>query len=65
MAQEKVTRQELRDMHIGQTRIFTLMEEKKISSARVTAQQMKNEKEGEWLVKHDYDACAVSITRLK
>ena len=65
MAQEKVTRQELRDMHIGQTRIFTLMEEKKISSARVTAQQMKNEKEGEWLVKPDYDACAVSITRIK
>ena len=65
MVQEKVTRQELRDMHIGQTRIFTLMEEKKISSARVTAQQMKNEKEGEWLVKPDYDACAVSITRLK
>jgi len=65
MAQEKVTRQELRDMHIGQTRIFTLMEEKKISSARVTAQQMKNEKEGEWLVKPDYDACAVSITRVK
>jgi hypothetical protein len=52
-------------MHIGQTRIFTLMEEKKISSARVTAQQMKNEKEGEWSVKPDYDACAVSITRLK
>ena len=65
MAQEKVTRQELRDMHIGQTRIFTLMEEKKISSARVTAQQMKNEKEREWSVKPDYDACAVSITRLK
>lgn len=65
MAQEKVTRQELRDMHIGQTRIFTLTEEKKISSARVTAQQMKNEKEGEWSVKPDYDACAVSITRIK
>jgi hypothetical protein len=65
MAQEKVTRQELRDMHVGQTRIFTLKEEKKISSARVTAQQMKNEKEGEWLVKPDYEACAVSITRVK
>ena len=65
MAQEKVTRQELRDMHIGQTRIITLMEEKKISSARVTAQQMKNEKEGEWLVKPDYEACAVSITRIR
>ena len=65
MAQEKVTRQELRDMHIGQTRIITLKEEKKISSARVTAQQMKNEKEGEWLVKPDYDSCPVRITRLK
>ena len=65
MGQEKVTRKELRDMHVGQTRIFTLMEEKKISSARVTAQQMKNEKEGEWLVKPDYEACAVSITRVK
>jgi hypothetical protein len=65
MAQEKVTRQELRDMRVGQTRIFTLIEEKKISSARVTAQQMKNEKEGEWLVKPDYEACAVSITRVK
>jgi hypothetical protein len=31
----------------------------------VTAQQMKNEKEGEWLVKPDYEACAVSITRVK
>ena len=65
MAQEKVTRQELREMHIGQTRIFTLSEAKKISSARVTAQQMKNEKEGEWQVKPDYEACAVSITRIK
>ena len=65
MAQEKVTRKELRDMHIGQTRIFMLTEEKKITSARVTAQQMKNEKEGEWQVKPDYESCCVSITRLK
>jgi hypothetical protein len=65
MAQEKVTRQELRDMHVGQTRIFTLMEPKKVTSARVTAQQMKNEKEGEWQVKPDYESCAVSITRVK
>jgi hypothetical protein len=52
-------------MHIGQTRIFTLTEPKKVTSARVTAKQLKDEKEGEWLVKPDYDACAVSITRLK
>ena len=65
MAQEKVTRKELRDMHVGQTRIFTLFEPKKVTSARVTAKQMKDEKEGEWKVKPDYEACAVSITRVK
>lgn len=65
MAQEKVTRQELRDMRIGQTRIFTLINGKKISSARVTAQQLKDEGEGEWQVKPDYSACAVSVTRVK
>lgn len=65
MAQEKVTRQELRDMHIGQTRIFTLIDKKKVTSARVTAQQLKDEGEGEWQMKLDYDASAVSATRIK
>lgn len=65
MAQEKVTRQELRDMHIGQTRIFTLLDKKKVTSARVTAQQLKDEGEGEWSMKLDYEASAVSATRLK
>ena len=64
MAQEKVTRQELREMHVGQTRIFTLLERKKLTSARVTAQQLKDEGDGEWQVKPDYEACAVSITRI-
>jgi hypothetical protein len=64
MAQEKVTRNELREMHVGQTRIFTLTDPKKVTSAKVTAKQLKDEKEGEWLVKPDYKACAVSITRI-
>ena len=64
MEQEKVTRQELREMHIGQTRIITLTDPKKVTSAKVTAKQLKDEKEGEWTVKPDYDACAVSITRI-
>lgn len=63
--QEKVTRQELREMHIGQTRIIHLPNTKKVTSARVTAQQLKDEKDGEWIVRPDYEACAVSITRLK
>ena len=65
MAQEKVTRQELRDMHIGQTRIITLENAKKVSSARVTCTQMKLEEGLEFTVKPDYAASAVSITRIK
>jgi hypothetical protein len=65
MAQEKVTRQELRDMHIGQTRIITLENPKKIPSARITCLQMKQEEGLEFTFKPDYEAKAVSITRIK
>lgn len=65
MRQDKVTRQELRDMHIGQTRIFMLNDAKKVSSARVTATQVRQEEGLEFVVKPDYDAVAVSITRTK
>ena len=65
MAQEKVTRQELRDMHIGQTRIITLFERKKIESARQTVRQVGIEDGMEFTFKPDYDAVAVSITRIK
>lgn len=65
MAQEKVSRQELRKMYIGQTRIFTLNDRKKISSARVTATHMKHEEGLEFTVRPDWEASAVSITRIK
>ena len=65
MAQEKVTRQELRDMHIGQTRIITLTNPKKIPSARITCIQLKREEGIEFTFKPDYEAVAVSITRTK
>jgi hypothetical protein len=65
MAQEKVTRQELRDMHIGQTRIITLTNPKKITSARITCLQLKQEEGIEFTFKPDYEAVAVSITRTK
>ena len=65
MVQEQVTRQELREMHIGQTRIFTLVDAKKVSAARVTCTQLKQEEKLEFLCKQDFDANAVSITRLK
>ena len=65
MTQEKVTRQELREMHVGQTRIFLLMDAKKVASARITCTQMRNEEGLEFQVKPDYQAKAVSITRVK
>lgn len=63
--QERVSRQELRDMRVGQTRIFTLANKKKIQSARVQAQQLKNEEEMNFEVKADYTSASVSITRTK
>jgi len=65
MAQEKVTRDELVGMHIGQTRIFTLTNPTKLQSVATTLNQLKNERKGEWTHKKDYDACAVSVTRIK
>jgi hypothetical protein len=63
--QERVSRQELRDMRVGQTRIFTLADKKKITSARVQANQLKQEEGLEFDVKPDYTSASVSITRVK
>lgn len=65
MQQEKVTRQELRDMRVGQTRIIILDEKKKIESARQTITQLRNTEDLDFIFKPDYSACAVSITRVK
>lgn len=63
--QERVTRQDLRNMRVGQTRIFTLADKKKITSARVQANQLKQEEGLEFDVKPDYTSASVSITRVK
>lgn len=65
MAQEKVTRGELLEMHIGQTRIFTLTNPTKLQSVATQCNQLKNEQKGEWTIKRDYQACSISVTRLK
>ena len=65
MAQEKVTRNELLEMHIGQTRIFTLIDKTKLQSVASTLTQLKNEDKGEWTHRKDYEASAVSVTRVK
>ena len=65
MTQERVSRQELRCMRIGQTRIFKLTDPKKVTSARVQANALKNEEGLEFEVKADYAMSSVSITRKK
>ena len=52
-------------MRIGQTRIFILMDKKKVTSAKVTTQQLNKEEDLEFMAKPDYEACSISITRLK
>lgn len=64
MTQDKVSRQELRDMRVGQTRIFLLNDKKKLSSARATCAQMKAEENLEYTVKVDYESVSISITRI-
>lgn len=63
--QEKVQRKELRKMRVGQTRIFTLINKKKISSAKQNIYQMCQEEDLEFEVKPDYEASSISITRVK
>lgn len=65
MAQVKVTRNELREMNVGQTRIFTLEDRRKINSARVTARQLKNEEGLEFEVRQDWESSSVCIKRVK
>jgi hypothetical protein len=63
--QERVTRQDLRNMRVGQTRIFTLADKKKITSAKQNIYQLQREEDIEFDVKPDFDASAVSVTRVK
>lgn len=65
MVQEKVTRKELREMHIGQTRIFTFSDARKVHSARVTCGQMRDLEGLEFAFKPDYKAKSACITRIK
>ena len=65
MAQDKVTRKELLDMFVGQTRIFMLKERTKLHSTAVTANRLKKERMGTWECRKDYDAISISVTRVK
>jgi hypothetical protein len=52
-------------MHIGQARIFTLIDKSKLQSVASTLTQLKNEGKGKWTHRKDYKASAVSVTRIK
>lgn len=64
MVQEKVTRQELRELHVGQSRIFMLTDAKKVASARITCVQLKNEEGLEFEFRPDYKAKSCCIKRI-
>lgn len=60
-----VSRKEIRKMRIGQTRIFTFDDKKKITSAIQNIRQMQKEEGSEFDMKADYDSSSVSFTRIK
>ena len=64
MEQQKVTRQELREMEVGQTKTFQLSDGKKVASARVTCTQMKHEEGLVFRARPDYHSKEIEITRL-
>lgn len=63
--QETVSKNELREMRIRQSRIFTLADKRKIKSVRVQVHDLKMEEDKEYQVRTDYDASAVCITRVR
>ena len=65
MVQDKVTRKEVRDIRVGQTRIINLATPKKVTSARVTCRQMMLEEGTEYIIRLDYKAVSITITRIK
>ena len=62
---EKPTRNALRAMRVGTTRVFRLPENKFVNTARVMANQLKHEECLVFQVNADYEAKSVCIRRLK
>lgn len=65
MRQNKVTREELRNMKVGQTRIILFEDAKKLASARITINQLKNEEGLEFEYNQDWQTVAMRVTRKK
>lgn len=63
--QKTVTRNEMRNLHIGESRIFRLENRKTISSVKVQANQLKKEEDYHFSVRTDYANNSVCITRIR
>lgn len=63
MRQQNITKKILREMTVGQTRIFTLEGKKQALVARVTCTHLKNEENLVYRVNVSYRDNAISITR--
>lgn len=65
MIQETVSKKELRGMRVGQSRIFTLTDKKRINSVKVQVYDVEKDEDKDFVVRTDYDASSVCITRIK
>lgn len=63
--QETVTKKELRQMRVRQTRIFTLADMGKVKSIKVQANDLKNEEGKVYEIHPDHVSSAVCIIRKK
>lgn len=63
MAQDRVTRDELRNIRVKQTRIFILNEPKQIPAARMQAFQLAREENMKFSIRTDFRSVAIAITR--
>lgn len=63
--QETVSKNELRDMRVRQSRIFTLADVRKIKSVKVQVHDVKTDEGKEFEVRTDPSVPAVCITRVK
>ena len=62
---EKVSRKLLREMFVGQTKIYSMEPIKQINVARVTCNQLKHEEGKVYVVNPDYSVGGICIRRVK
>lgn len=60
-----MSKKELRGMRVRQSRIFTLADKKRINSVKVQVYDVEKDEDKDFVVRTDYDASSVCITRIK